>query len=70
MYDGDIDLKKDSNLNFQERRIQRSSKKDSKLVQKEFMCGRCNRGLGRAAVFYNKKVTIITNFVIGKTMVK
>ena len=26
------------------------------------MCGRCNRGLGRAVFFYNKKVTIITNF--------
>jgi hypothetical protein len=30
------------------------------------MCGRCDRGLG-GAVFYNKKVTIITNFVTNIT---
>ena len=45
--DGDSSLKKDSNSNFQKRLV-RSSFKDSKLVQKEFMCGRCNRGVGGA----------------------
>ena len=39
--DGDIDLKKDSNLNFQKRRVQCSSKR----FKKEFKCGRCCRGL-------------------------
>ena len=44
--DGDSSLKKDSNSNFQKRLV-RSSFKDSKLVQKKFMCGCCDRELGQ-----------------------
>ena len=40
--------------------------RDSKLAQKKFMCGCCDRGLW-GAVFYNKNVTIITKFVTNIT---
>ena len=50
--DGDSNLKKDSNLNFQ-KRWGRRFLKSSKIVQKEFKCGCCDRGLW-GAVFITK----------------
>ena len=64
MCDDDIDLKKDSNFNFQKRWVRRSSKrfkKESVVVDIE--------GLGEQ-LFITKFVTKITSFVIGKTVVE
>ena len=57
--DGDSNLKKDSNSNSKTPSPEFFERKDSKIVQKKFMCGRCDRGLW-GAVFYNKNVTIET----------
>ena len=66
--DGDSSSKKNSNLNFQKRRVRRFLK-GFKKVQKEFKCGSCDRGLW-GAVFYNKNVTIITKFVTNIALVR